>query len=209
MTPIQIHLTLQGHKTDKGTRDSCLTAALREARHITGRNKSTGLPDPENKCGFLGHWAGAMVYLTILDQIGKCYRPKSKVKATKGSSIEKALFYFSSFNEDEISAIYALRNAFFHDFSLYNFRPDDMRLQHSFIVDNHPINKVVRLPAEKWDGKMETRSAKNATYINLKTLGDIVEEIYQKLILLESKNELALELPGGEVELVHRYTFKH
>jgi len=209
MTPIQIHLELKGYKTTTGQIiESCLTAAIREARHITGRNKSTGLPDPKNKCGYLGHWSGAMCYITILDQIGKCYRPKSKPKIAERNSIKRALLYFSSLSEDEISAIYALRNAFFHNFSLSNKNEKNPKLQHIFVVDSHPTNKIVKLPALPWDGN-STRTARNTTYINLKTLGDLVEEIYRNLISLEAKNELILELPGGKTELINRYTFTH
>lgn len=209
MTPIQIHLKLEGYKLPTGLiAESCLTAAIREARLMTGRNKSTGLPDPENKFGYLGHWSGAMCYITILDQIGKCYRPKTK-QVAKGSAIEKTLTYFTSLTGDEISAIYALRNAFFHDFSLYNYNSSNQKLQHYFTVDNHATNKVVKLPVKPWDGQMNTRTADNNTYINLKTLGDLVEVIYQKLILHESNNNLELELSGGETELTNRYTFYH
>jgi hypothetical protein len=210
MTPIQIHLKLEGYKLPTGEIvESCLTAAIREARLMSGRNKSTGLPDPENKFGYLGHWSGAMCYITILDQIGKCYRPKTKKEIMGLQAIERTLSYFTSLTSDEIKAIYALRNAFFHDFSLYNRNSLDGKLQHTFTVDNHPTNKVVKLPLKTWDGQMCSRNSENNTYINLKTLGDLVEEIYQKLILLESNNELALELVGGETELTDRYTFIH
>jgi hypothetical protein len=198
MTAIQIHLTLEGYKTSTGqTIESCLTKALREARHITGRNKSTGLPDPENTFGDLGNWSGAMCYMTILDQIGKCYRPKSKTKCTRGSPIVIALTYFSSLSSDEISAIYALRCAFFHDFSLYN-KHDNPKLQHTFAVENHPTNPVVILPKSNWDGKMSSRTSDNNTHVNLRKFGDLVEEIYENLISLETKTELILELPGGD-----------
>jgi len=209
MTPIQIHLKLEGYKSESGLiTESCLTAALRDARYITGRNKKTGLPDQNNTCGYLGNWSGAMCYITILDQIGKCYRPKSKPKETRGTSIELTLKYFTSLSDDEISAVYALRNAFFHDFSLYNYNSNP-KLKHTFTVDNHLTNKVVKLPKIPWDGKMTSRTTENNTYINLKTLGDLVEEIYKSLLELESKKELILELPGGETELINRYTFSH
>jgi hypothetical protein len=210
MTPVQIHLKLEGYEISKGqVMESCLTAALREARQLTGRDKSSGQADPKNTTGNLGSWSGAMCYLTILDQIGKCYRPTSKTKAKKGSSIERTLSYFTDLSEDEIIAIVALRNAFFHDFSLYNHNTSNQKLQHFFSVDNHPTNRVVRLPAQSWNGKMSTRAKENNTYINLKTLGDLVEEIYKDLIKLESEKKLSLELPGGENELTNRYTYIH
>ncbi len=210
MSPIQIHLKLEAFETAEGKKiDSCLTAAIREARQITGRNKTTGLPDAENEHSNLGRWSGAMCYMAILDQVGKCYRPTSILKISNGSPIEIALAYFSSLTDNEICAIYALRNAFFHDFSLYNRNSIYQRMQHTFTVENHPTNKVVKLPINSWDGLMSSRNANNNTCINLKTFGDLVEEIYQKLITLESRNELSLELTGGEDELINRYTFMY
>lgn len=210
MTAIQIHLFLEGYETSEGKRiDSCLSAAFHEARHITGRNKLTGALDPENQWGYLGSWSGAMCYMTILDQIGKCYRSISKPQITNCSPIEKALVYFSSLIDTEISAIYALRNAFFHDFSLYNRNNSNPNLQHTFTVDNHPTKPIVRLPKTNWDGQMSSRNPDNNTYVNLKTLGDLVENIYRDLVLLESRSELVLELDGGEEELLNRYTFTY
>lgn len=206
---IQIHLSLKEHRTQNGLiLDSCLTAALREARRITGRNEDTGSPDPSSKFGYLGHWLGAMGYLTILDQIGKCYRPKGTPKITSNMSpIKKSLRYFTHLSEGEIDALYALRNAFFHDFSLFN--KDKTRNLHHFLVDNHPRKPVVMLPKEKWDGNLQNQKAENTTYVNLKTLGDLVETIWQNLMRLQSNNELSIELKGGAEELLARYVIYH
>jgi hypothetical protein len=210
LSPIQIHLTLKDYATPSGRKlQSCLTAALNEARYLTQRDTSTGLPDPQNEHGFLGRWSGAMCYITILDQIGKCYRPKSKPKIENGSSIIKALTYFTTLTEDEINAIYALRNAFFHDFSLLNINKDKPKFQHVFSVEGHPTNSLITLPKVNWDGQIDTRTSDTATRINLKALGDLVEDVYKKLLVLEKDGELILDLPGGEHELVNRYTFGH
>jgi hypothetical protein len=210
MDIIQIHLRLESMKTPSGQIiESCLTAALREARNITGREISTGEPILSNQNRQLGSWAGAMCYLTILDQIGKCYRPNTKPFIRNCSAIIKALINFTSLLEAETNAIYALRNAFFHDFSLYNRNSVDPKMQHCFTVDNHPTNSVVVLPVNKWDGLMPSRNAENNTYINLKALGDLVESIYSDLLRLHSVGSLLLDLPGGESELLDRYTFVH
>ncbi len=205
-TAIQLHLTLNetpipaiGKKVK-----SCLTAALHDARYITGRNADTGLPDSTILHGYLGRWTGAMCYMTILDQIGGCYRPTDKTKIS-GPAIIKSLKYFTNLNDDEINAVYALRNAFFHDFSLYNHNNKDAKLQQTFTVGNHPTEKVVKLPARPWDGKMESRADDNNTFINLKTLGDLVEDVYKKLLDLHSNDKLEIDLQGGPEELVNRY----
>jgi hypothetical protein len=208
MTKIDVHLALTDFMPSPGiTVVSCLAAALREARKITGRNVNSGIPDSNQTCGYLGSWSGAMCYMTILDQVGKCYRPKSSSQLNGISSIQKALTYFTILTTIDINALYALRNAFFHDFSLYNRNAKDPTLQHNFQVENHPTNPVVRVPVSKWDGKMSSRTASNITYINLKAFGDLVEGVYSKLVLLNSSGDLSLELVGGGQELIDTYTF--
>jgi len=209
MTAKQIHLNLQGYKDSSNLiHESSLVAGLRTSRQIAGRNVDTGVADGANTCGYLGSWNGAMGYITILDQIGKCYRPDSKPKnTTSAASIKKALEYFTTLGTAEINAIYALRNAFFHDFSLLN--KDNTTNYHRFKVDNHPTNPVVVLPSHPWDGNINNFSAANETYVNLKTLSDLVESIYQQLLTLESTGHLILDLPGGDQELLARYIFLH
>jgi hypothetical protein len=208
MTPIQIHLNLKGFKDQNSLiYESSLVAALRNSRLITGRNLDTGIPDSP-LIGSLGNWNGAMGYITILDQIGKCYRPSQKEAiTTKTSSIEKSLHYFTTLTPAEIKAIYALRNAFFHDYSLLN--KDNTTNYHRFKVDNHSTNPIVVLPDQVWDGDINNRNSHNETYINLKTLGDLVEAIYEDLLKLERDNNLSLDLPNGENELMARYVFCH
>jgi hypothetical protein len=205
---LKAYLTLEGYKTPHGMiMESCLTAALREARIITGRNSKTGLVDPENKCGYKGNWMGAMGYITFLDQIGKSLKPTYCERIeNKKSDIIKALTYFTNLPKEEIEALYALRNAFFHDFSLYNSNPKNL---HFFQVHVSDTGNVVNLPSEKWDGDIDNLKATNQTVINLKTLGDLVEDIYKLLLKLEESNELKIELKGGEKELLRLYTFLH
>jgi hypothetical protein len=127
------------------------------------------------------------------------------------SPIMKALFYFTDLCEKEVEAIYALRNAFHHDFSLLNLDEQHRRPKyiHHFQVNAHPTNHIIRLPSTQWDGDINNRNNENATYVNLQALGDLVEKIYAELIKLEAKGELILELAGGETELKARYIFYH
>jgi hypothetical protein len=205
-TAINTHLKLNYQKANDGLiYFSTLCGAIKDSRKMTGRNIDTGAKDGSNKFGHLGSWLGTMGYITILDQIGKCYRPKSKVQLEKSkSAIIKALSYYTSLNDLEINALYALRNAFFHDFSIYN--KDNPKYLHQFIVYNHPTNPVVVLPKSNWDGKFKNISNDNATYVNLQALGDLVENIYKKLIELSDLDDLEIELEGKEFELVSRYS---
>lgn len=207
---IHIHLTLQDFINRNGqVLESCLTHALREARIITGRNTETGVAiQPEPEGSYLGRWSGAMVYLSILDQIGKCYKPRETITLNM-NPIQKALRYFTTLSPEEIEAIYALRNSLFHDFCLYNRNKTHQLRQHSFVVDNHPTNPVVILPSAQWDGNMHTRSVANQTYINLRALGDLIEDVYQQLITLHNVNSLEITLENGHLEIKDRYIFSH
>lgn len=210
---IKAHLHLNSEKDENGrTSESSLVHALRNIRLITERDQDTGVATPD---GYLGNWIGAIGYITILDQIGKCYRPLSQERISDAnmSPIKKALFYFNftNLNGKEIDAIYALRNAFHHDFSLLNLDEGRRRAKyiHHFQVNAHPTDRIIRLPFTPWDGNIDNRNNENATYVNLQALGDLVEKVYAELIKLESKGELILELAGGETELKARYIFYH
>lgn len=55
---------------------SAFCAALRDARKFTGRNLDTGGKLSEPSCGDHGSWLGAIGYMTLIDQIGSCFKPK-------------------------------------------------------------------------------------------------------------------------------------
>ncbi|MBL7761552.1 MAG: hypothetical protein JNK08_12715 [Sediminibacterium sp.] len=213
---IKTHLCLNSERDENGRiYESSLVHALRNIRLITGRNEETGVAEPN---GYLGNWIGAIGYLTLLDQIGKCFRPKSELHQEYQNNtppIKKALMNFNLNNltNDEINAIYALRNGFHHDFSLLNIElkknTTQIKNAHHFAVEVGSTNPVVKLPKIPWDGEIANRTKENVTYVNLQALGDMVENIYKLLLELESKNELLLELLGGESELRARYIFSH
>jgi len=205
-TSINIHLTLNYKESnDNLIHFSTLCGALKDSRKMTGRNIETGEKDSSNTFGHLGSWLGTMGYITILDQIGKCYRPKKMKPLDKNkSAIIKALKYFTDLNDLQINAIYALRNAFFHDFSLFN--KDNPKYLHHFAVDNNSTNPIVILPKKAWDGKLDNINDNNETYVNLQALGDLVENIYNKLLDLSKHDDLQIELEGQENELALRYS---
>jgi len=57
-----------------------------------------------------------------------------------------------------------------------------------------------------WDGKLDNINNVNATYVNLQGLGDLVENIYKKLLELSDKGYLEIELDGKENELAIKYS---
>jgi hypothetical protein len=195
---------------------SALCGGLKDSRKISGRHLDTGEKfsedtscngDENGPCfkGHLGSWLGTMGYMAILDQIGKCYRPKSKTRIKNNSSaIIKCLVYFTSLSSDEINVLYALRNAFFHDYSIshkHNSNKYVFRVGHD---SNAPILKPSTRP---WVGSYTNINSENQTWVNLEAIGDLVERIYNDLVELASKDELEIELVGGADELFARYIF--
>ncbi len=189
---------------DKTGNFSSFTRALYEIRKTTGRNQNTGKRIAQYESN---SWLGAIGYMSLLDTLGTCFELKPLSKFDK--AIQKTFDYFAkpSLNEDQIYAIYALRNAFAHDFSLYNLDFKNNKLMHNFIVRDGSNNKVVELPKTYWDGKFENRSDDNQTIVYLEKFGDIVEDICKTIILLAKDEKLEIALKGGVAELINRYTF--
>jgi hypothetical protein len=90
---LHIHLLGSAITTISGYRYlSGFTAILRDARQDTGRNADSGTVLEEEKTG---HWLGAVGYMILLDQAGKCFKPRNAQVAVKGSAIEKCLTYWA------------------------------------------------------------------------------------------------------------------
>jgi len=143
-----------------------------------------------------------------LDQIGKCFKPTAAAQIATGNSINKALKYFANNLPNlEVDSIYALRNAFAHDYSLYNIHPTKPSYTHHFRVLKSPVHPLVRLPQVQWDGNIKNRIPNNMTVINLEALGDTVEGICAQLLQLADENTLEVILNGGSDELIQRYSF--
>ncbi len=213
---IKAHLTTNYVNQNGMTFFSGLCGGLKDARKMSGRHMDTGDKFLDNtKCsnddngpcfkGHLGSWLGTMGYMALLDQIGKCYKPKSKTKLTgNASAIKKCLKYFTTLSDDEIDIIYALRNAFFHDYSIFNKYNGNNKF---FLLGHHPTAPIVQAPTEIWDGNYNNVKPESQTWTNLEAIGDLVEKIYQDLLQLASTNQLDIELAGGHEELLMRYIF--
>jgi hypothetical protein len=204
---INLHLTTSYINNGTWTFFSGFCGALKDARKMTGRNIETGAKDLTNTFGHLGSWLGTIGYLSLLDQIGGCFKRKDgPIVEPHKSGIIKALKNFSDLNDDKIDAIYALRNSLAHDFSLQNVgnRPG---LIHHFELDNSPTNPLIVLPTQNWDGRIESKTKQNLTKINLQAMGDTVELIVKQLIILNNTDKLEIILNGGKQELIKRYSF--
>jgi len=176
-------------------------AALGDARSATGRDDLGRSEYPLKH----GCWLGAIGYMALLDQIGSCFKPINRPKQN-GNTITKALKYFTSLSDAEIDAIYALRCAFAHDYSLYNInnRPS---LTHRFQVTAGGSLKLVDLPNIVWDGDYANKSPDNVTTINLESFGNMVESICSNIFTLANNNGLEVVLIDGTDELLQRYSY--
>jgi len=179
---------------------SALIRALGNIRKETGRDKNGLKILGEDH----GSWLGAIGYMVILDQIGNCFRPRTRLTLHNLSSIQKALRYFTHLGHRRINAIYALRCALAHDYSLCNYHKNQS-LQHRFVVTQGESPPLVKLPRVPWDGDILKNERRNVTVVNLEKLGDLVETIYKRLIALHKHNSLEISLKGGPNELIQRY----
>jgi hypothetical protein len=186
---------------------SGFVAGLRDARKFTKRNQDTGQKLGQDPCGNHGSWLGAIGYLSLLDQIGKCFKPRASARINEGISIKRALGYFSNLTAIEIDVVYALRNAFAHDYSLFNNPTNRPNLIHHFTVVQSPTEALITLPNSPWNGIPSDMSANNVTRMNLEALGDLVETICAQLMGLAQNDGLEILLAGGSDELIQRYSF--
>lgn len=180
---------------------SSFAAALREARAATGRRPDDGeMDDPEHA----GSWLGAIGYLALTDQVGSTFRAPG---TTRGSgNIVDALRDFTPVSAEDIDAVYALRNAFAHDFALVNLNSKKPSLRRHFEVNAQTGMPLVVHPTTAWDGDFRNRTHHNRTRVNLWALGDTVEDIVLTLFGQAKAGTIEVCLPGGTDELLARYS---
>jgi hypothetical protein len=160
---------------------SSLIALLEHARAETGRDPETGAVVSDAR---VASWLGAVAYIVLLDQIGSCFLMPGK-PATDSEKVIHALRTFTNLSDDkEIQALYALRCAFAHDFCLFNRdhsgkHPDR---QHAFNLGVDPSIPLIQLPKKRWSGDYSPPPPpEEITFVNLRLLGDLVEEIVANL----------------------------
>lgn len=175
---------------------------LRDARRASGRDPVTGRRLDDS---ISWRWLGVVAYLIVLDNIGSCFRPEG-VQRIKGNTIKRAIRYFSSLSDREAQAIYALRCALAHDYSLSNRISQRPELRYSFRLEGRLRDELLVIPEVPWDGALIPESDERTTIVCVPRLGDLVEEIVQAVLDLYTMRQLALELEGGGAELLYRYT---
>lgn len=205
---IKAHLLTKPDTGDATTFLSSLNKGLHDCRKATDRDLSTGQRlDP----GEHDSWVGALGYLALLDHIGTCFTRVDRHSAGQShedNPIVSALRAFSDLEGDEVTALYALRCAFAHDFSLCNAHESKPELRHCFRLLPDVDEPLVTMPKKRWDGDYSNRPPECWTSVGLTLLGDLVEDICAQLPQLHRDGKLKLKLKGGADELYHRYTVR-
>ncbi|MFC4080904.1 hypothetical protein [Amycolatopsis samaneae] len=189
---------------------SCLIAVLRDARQATGRNLNTGEVEPE-EVERVGCWLGAVGYMTMFDLVGSVFKPAHAIELAGQPFIRTLQYFAPEIGEVERDALYSLRCSFVHDFSLVNVpatgsqQARERRTHHFMLNDADETGPIVKLPPQRWDGDLNHVRLLNATWVNLRSLGDLAEEVYKELVMLHDNGELVLALSGGLDELKRRY----
>jgi len=184
---------------------SSLIALLGDARGAAERDAETGLVRP----GKLStSWLGAAGYLILLDQVGTCF--KLKGPDVRGDNpISRALLYFSQVQDDPtLDALYALRNALAHDYSLFNAYTKHSSHRHAFNFCADTVSPLVTLPAVPWSGVYDLSTLTppdQTTMVNLRKVGDLAEEVVASLRRHHDAGQLMIGPPLTVAEFHVRY----
>jgi hypothetical protein len=198
---IPLHLSYQEPTQGGVHRYSSFVGLIRDARESTGRDPGTGEVKDPRRCG---NWLGALGYMVLLDQIGRCFKPKN-APTVSGNRFVRALVYFSNLPRPAIDALYALRCSFAHDYSLYN-QHKDSSLQHRFWLVANDRDPVVTAPQRPWNGDLNNAGSLVITTVNTWAFGDLVENVALTLFQLANAGMVECTLPGGTDELLQRYS---
>lgn len=178
---------------------SCFTAALRDARRVSGRDEATGQVVAQQ---YLGSWAGAVSYLCLFDQLGTAVQcaPEpagfaARVQALGGSErdFRSTLYRFSDVTDQDAATLWALRNALAHNFSLVNVPLNQNRadLRHRFVL-HVGGNQLVHYPNVPWDGQFPGQGGQTAVSVSL--LGEVGETVATRLCAAQAAGNLTTTL---------------
>jgi hypothetical protein len=195
---------------------SSFRVALREARTLTGREEESGVHK-----GSVGEripptdWSGALVYLILLELIGSTLRPQGRRASSNDKKrrkpteqpVARALRYFANpvMTPRQRGALVALRNSFAHNFGLINRGRDR---QHRFWLVNDEGEPLIKFPARRWNGKYGSASLGGPTIVNLRALGDLVEDVVVQVERAAQAKELRLASGVTVDELGTAYGFR-
>jgi len=204
MGPMTANAALDEYLSPTPPRSSSFVAALRDARQATGRDPDTGTVIEDMNTG---NWLGAIGYLLLLDQISTAVQPASATAAhNQSKAILRALEWWApGVTEKEGKAIYALRCALAHDYSLFN-QNNDPDLQHKFRL-HRGQRSLIQLPAQPWQGNSDSSSTHNQTTVSLRVLGDSVEQVVSEVVKAHDRGELQIGNNLQPANMLQRYSF--
>ena len=158
---------------------------------------------------------GTIGYLVLIDHIGKCFKLKGAPRTEK-HAFRAALRIFGSLwdhqlNEAKISALYALRCALAHDYTLYNI--PDKPAKHPDLIHHFGVcgagSPFVTFSNTTWDMNLKNNiSHDQETWINLERVQDLAEGMYRKLRTLAKTNDLEVNLNEGPEALRKHYILR-
>ena len=195
-------------------RKSCLMMAIRNARHLTGRDVETGeakdmntmrtnvnMRDEvfDNCLEDESFFAGIVMYLIALDSIG-CLFGK---KGNKKNSIKRALDQFSSLSDGEISALVDLRNTLAHNFGLATEKEHNngnKKSKHKYTLAFSDDAEAIKLPETEWDGVFTNKDSSSSTVIGVKSFCNLVESIIANVYECHRNGDLEMRVDEDEAK---------
>lgn len=181
---------------------SSFESALSDARGASNRDLATG-----DRLGGVPHmsWLGAIGYLSLLDQLGSAVRPKGSTLVPHERPVRSALRYFAPvLTEAQRNAIYALRCALAHDYSLIHRHG---ATNYRFHLSGHEIPGAVAAAAVAWDGDLSNPSPDTITVVSVPSVCDLVESVAGEVRRRADQDDLEIALNGGIEEMVVRFGF--
>jgi|APTNR8051073442_1049403.scaffolds.fasta_scaffold00090_13 hypothetical protein len=177
------------------------TAGLRDSRRMTGRDPDSGVVvHPEQTVC----WLGILGYMILLDQLGKCFRPKG-AKPRSRNGFKSVLRDFAGLNDADITALWALRCTLAHDYSLVAEDAKSGYLTYHFRLIGGNAPPIVTHPKTPWHGRLGVDYDDDATTINVELFANLVETIVQLIRERNEDGEIEICLRGGWHELLNRY----
>ncbi|HYS38272.1 MAG TPA: hypothetical protein VEO01_21860, partial [Pseudonocardiaceae bacterium] len=123
-------------------------------------------------------------------------------------AIHHALRTFSSEDEPTIDALYALRCALVHDYSLANVAPNgNPQRTHLFRLDANATTPLIQFPSARWDGNYASVTPENETLVNLQKVGDLAVSVVARLRTEHDAGNLDIRLDLTEFELRYGFCF--
>lgn len=152
----------------------------------------------------------------MLDQLNTAVRHRTRVRG-RGHFRVIHDFQPDKLSHEEVEALYALRCALAHDYSLSNLGRGSAELRpllhHSFsLVEIAP--DLIQLPTSdrRWNGVWGgpgPSSDHDSTTVGLRSVGDFVESLTSEIRAAHSRGEVAIACEGGATEMNERYFFRH